>query len=191
MADLYLSVIEALALAIDAKDRTTQRHIRRVQTFAVELGRLMGLSQPELESLKAGSLLHDIGKLAVPEHILCKPGKLTRDEFEKMAIHPRIGAEIIETVHFPYPLAAVVRSHHEKYDGTGYPDRLKGEEIPLAARILSVVDCFDALTSDRPYRMAWSKDTVIEHIRKLSGTHFEPRVVDAFLTMLSEELSIT
>ena len=177
MADLYLSVIEALALAIDAKDRTTQRHIRRVQTFAVELGRLMGLSQPELESLKAGSLLHDIGKLAVPEHILCKPGKLTRDEFEKMAIHPRIGAEIIETVHFPYPLAAVVRSHHEKYDGTGYPDRLKGEEIPLAARILSVVDCFDALTSDRPYRRPLSKEEALRYIQSEVGTSYDPRVV--------------
>ncbi|HEU4402301.1 MAG TPA: HD domain-containing phosphohydrolase [Candidatus Polarisedimenticolia bacterium] len=179
MADLYLSVIEAMALAIDAKDRTTQRHIRRVQTFAVELGRIMGLSEAEVEALKAGSLLHDIGKLAVPEHILCKPGKLTRDEFEKMSIHPRIGAEILETVHFPFPLASVVRSHHEKFDGTGYPDRLKGEEIPLAARILSVVDCFDALTSDRPYRKPLTKEEALKYVQSEAGTFYDPKVVQA------------
>ena len=178
MSDLYLKIIEALALAIDAKDRTTQRHLRRVQTFAVEMGCLMGLSRPELEALKAGSLLHDIGKLAVPEYILCKPGKLTRDEYEKMQIHPRIGAEILETVHFPYPLASVVRSHHEKYDGTGYPDRLAGEDIPLGARILAVVDCFDALTSDRPYRRPLTKEEALKYIQEESGTFYDPRVVD-------------
>jgi diguanylate cyclase (GGDEF)-like protein/putative nucleotidyltransferase with HDIG domain len=184
LADLYLSVIEALALAIDAKDRTTQRHLRRVQTFAVELGRALGLSAAEIEALKAGALLHDIGKLAVPEHILSKPGKLTRDEFEKMAIHPRIGAEILETVQFPFPLASVVRSHHEKFDGSGYPDRLKGEEIPMAARILSVVDCFDALTSDRPYRRPLTKEEALEFIRSEAGTSYDPRVVDALMKNL-------
>jgi diguanylate cyclase (GGDEF)-like protein/putative nucleotidyltransferase with HDIG domain len=184
MADVYLSVIEALALAIDAKDRTTQRHIRRVQTFAVEMGRLMSLSHPELEALKAGAILHDIGKLAVPEHILCKPGKLTREEFEKMMIHPRIGAEILETVHFPFPLTAVVRSHHEKWDGTGYPDRLKGEEIPLSARILSVVDCFDALTSDRPYRKPLSMEEALRYVRSEAGTSYDPRVVEVLASNL-------
>jgi len=184
MADLYLSVIEALALAIDAKDRTTQRHVRRVQTFAVELGRVMGLPPSDIEALKAGALLHDIGKLAVPEYILCKPGKLTRDEFEKMKIHPRIGAEILDTVHFPFPLTSVVRSHHEKFDGTGYPDSLKGEEIPMAARILAVVDCFDALTSDRPYRRPLSKEEALRYIQAEAGTSYDPRVVEALMQNL-------
>jgi diguanylate cyclase (GGDEF)-like protein/putative nucleotidyltransferase with HDIG domain len=184
MADLYLSVIEALALAIDAKDRTTQRHVRRVQTFAVELGRVMGLNRGELEALKAGALLHDIGKLAVPEYILCKPGKLSRDEFEKMKIHPRIGAEILDTVHFPFPLTSVVRSHHEKFDGSGYPDRLKGEEIPLAARILSVVDCFDALTSERPYRKPLSKEEALRYIQEEAGASYDPLVVRALMDNL-------
>ena len=184
MADLYLSVIEALALAIDAKDRTTQRHIRRVQAYAVELGRFMQISDPELEALKAGSLLHDIGKLAVPEHILCKPGPLTREETEKMRIHPRIGVEILETIRFPFPLTDVVRSHHEKWDGTGYPDHLKGEEIPITARILSVVDCFDALTSDRPYRKPLSHREALKYVESEAGISFDPAVVQALVNNL-------
>jgi diguanylate cyclase (GGDEF)-like protein/putative nucleotidyltransferase with HDIG domain len=183
-ADLYLKVVEALALAIDAKDRTTQRHIRRVQTFAVELGRTLGLTHAELEALKAGSLLHDIGKLAVPEHVLCKPGRLSRDEFDKMKIHPRIGAEILETVNFPFPLTEVVRSHHEKWDGTGYPDRLKGEEIPTTARILSVVDCYDALTSDRPYRRPLPRQEALQYIQGEAGKSYDPRVVEALVRNL-------
>lgn len=190
MADMYLSIIEALALAIDAKDRTTQRHIRRVQTYAVELGRVLGLSQEELEALKAGALLHDIGKLAVPEHILCKPGRLDREEYEKMKIHPRIGAEILETVHFPFPLVEVVRSHHEKWDGTGYPDRLKGVEIPMGARILAVVDCFDALTSDRPYRRPLAKEEALEYLRSEIGTFYDPRVVQALFENLDRMESL-
>lgn len=197
MADLYLSVIEALTLAIDARDRTTQRHLRRVQAYAVELGRSMGISEPEIEALKAGALLHDIGKLAVPEHILCKPGPLTREETGKMRIHPGIGVEILETIRFPFPLTEVVRSHHEKWDGTGYPDRLKGEEIPIAARILSVVDCFDALTSDRPYREPLSHDEALTYIRGEAGASFDPAVVQALvnnferLGRLAEELDRT
>ncbi|PYT14234.1 MAG: hypothetical protein DMF51_08940, partial [Acidobacteria bacterium] len=181
LADLYLSVIEALALAIDAKDRTTQRHIRRVQMYAVQLGKALGISAPELEALKAGSLLHDIGKLAVPEHILCKPGPLTREETEKMRIHPRIGVEILETINFPFPLTEVVRSHHEKWDGSGYPDCLKGEEIPITARILSVVDCYDALTSDRPYRKPLSAEEALKYVQSEAGTAFDPKVVDALV----------
>src|SRR5439155_2652378 len=175
------SVIEALVLAIDAKDRPARRHIRRVQAYAVELGRSMGISEPELEALKAGSLLHDIGKLAVPEHILCKPGPLTPEETEKMRIHPRIGVEILETINFPFPLTEVVRSHHEKWDGTGYPDCLKGEEIPITARILSVVDCYDALTSDRPYRKPLSAEEALKYVQSEAGTAFDPKVVDALV----------
>jgi len=185
MADLYLKVIEALALAIDAKDRTTQRHIRRVQMYAVQLGKALGISAGELEALKAGSLLHDIGKLAVPEHILCKPGPLTREETEKMRIHPRIGVEILETINFPFPLTEVVRSHHEKWDGTGYPDCLKGEEIPMTARILAVVDCYDALTSDRPYRKPLSAEEALKYVRDEAGTSYDPKVVEALVGNIS------
>jgi diguanylate cyclase (GGDEF)-like protein/putative nucleotidyltransferase with HDIG domain len=190
LAGLYLKVIEALALAIDAKDRTTQRHVRRVQTFAVELGHTLGLPPSDIEALKAGALLHDIGKLAVPEHVLCKPGRLTREEFDKMKIHPRVGAEILEAIDFPFPLTEVVRSHHEKWDGTGYPDRLKGEEIPLTARILAVVDCYDALTSDRPYRRPLSKDEALRFIRGESGASYDPRVVDALVVNLDRMESL-
>ncbi|HEV8703027.1 MAG TPA: HD domain-containing phosphohydrolase [Candidatus Polarisedimenticolia bacterium] len=184
VADLYLSVIEALALAIDAKDRTTQRHIRRVQAYAVELGRILKIPDAGLEALKAGALLHDVGKLAVPEHILCKPGPLTPEETEKMRIHPRIGVEILETINFPFPLTEVVRSHHEKWDGTGYPDRLKGEEIPITARILSVADCYDALTSDRPYRKPLGREEALKYVQDESGTSFDPKVVEALVDNL-------
>jgi diguanylate cyclase (GGDEF)-like protein/putative nucleotidyltransferase with HDIG domain len=184
MAGLYLSVIEAMALAIEAKDRSTQRRLRRVQTFAAELGKLMGLGNTDLEALRAGALLHDIGKVAVPEYILCKPGRLTQEEFEKMSIHPRVGAEILERVRFPYPVARVVRSHHEKFDGTGYPDGLKGEQISLPARILAVVDSFDALTSERPYRRPLSRDEAIAQLRKGSGGSFDPEIVRLFLAHL-------
>jgi putative nucleotidyltransferase with HDIG domain len=155
IAGLHMRTIEALALAIEAKDHTTHEHLRRVRVYAVEVGKQLGLSERELEALKAAALLHDIGKLAVPEHIISKPGRLTQEEFEKMKIHPVVGAEILERVSFPYPVAPIVRAHHEKWDGTGYPYGLRGEEIPIGARILSAVDCLDALASDRQYRRAW------------------------------------
>ena len=137
----------------------------------------MKLPQHELEALRAAALLHDIGKLAVPEHIISKPGKLTPEEFEKMKIHPVVGAEILERVEFPYPVVPIVRSHHEKWDGSGYPDGLKGEEIPIGARILSAVDCLDALASDRQYRRALPLDQAMEEVAKLSGKSFDPEVV--------------
>src|SRR6202049_1358547 len=145
MAALHLRTIEALALAIEAKDHNTHEHLRRVRTYAVEIGREMGLGNSELEALRAAALLHDIGKLAVPEHIISKPGKLTREEFEKMKIHPTVGAEILERVEFPYPVAPIVAAHHEHWDGSGYPHGLVREQIPIGARILSAVDCLDAL----------------------------------------------
>ena len=137
MNGLHLRTIEALALAIDAKDHTTHDHLQRVQLYAVEIGKDLGLSEQELEALTAAAVLHDIGKLAVPESIISKPGKLTRSEFEKMKIHPVVGAEILERVEFPYPVVPIVRSHHEKWDGSGYPYGLRGEEIPIGARILA------------------------------------------------------
>ncbi len=174
---LHLRTIEGLALAIEAKDQNTHSHLHRVRTYAVEIGKEMGMTSEDLDALRAGALLHDIGKLAVPDHIINKPSRLTPEEFEKMKIHPVVGAEIIEKVSFPYPVAPIVRSHHEKWNGAGYPDGLTGEEIPLGARILAVVDCLDALTSDRQYRRALPLDEAMEKIAQEAGTSFDPTIV--------------
>src|SRR5947209_12827795 len=182
-SDLHLSTIEALARAIDAKDQTAQSHVRRVQVYAVGLARAMGLSEPEIRGVKTAALLHDIGKLAVPEHILSKPGPLTQEEFQKIRIHPQVGAEIISGVPFPYPVAPLILSHHERWDGKGYPAGLKSEEIPLGARILSVVDYFDALMSERPYHKAMSFDAAIGLLRQESTKALDPRVVQTFIDM--------
>jgi len=177
MASLHLRTIEALALAIEAKDHTTHDHLKRVQVYAVEVARELGLSEAELEALRAASLLHDIGKLAVPEHIISKPGRLTREEFEKMKIHPVVGAEILERVQFPYPVTPIVRSHHERWNGSGYPDGLKGEEIPIGARILAAVDCLDALASDRQYRRALPLEEAMKRVAAEANVSFDPKVV--------------
>jgi putative nucleotidyltransferase with HDIG domain len=179
MAALNMRTIETLALAIEAKDHTTGDHLQRVRIYALELGKDLGLTSLELEALKAASVLHDIGKLAVPEHIISKPGKLTPEEFEKMKVHPIVGAEIVEQVRFPYPVAPIVRSHHEKWDGSGYPDGLSGDAIPIGARILSAVDCLDALASDRQYRRALPLDDAMAHVEKDTGKAFDPKVVAA------------
>lgn len=179
MAALNMRTIETLALAIEAKDHTTGDHLQRVRVYALELAKDLGLSTSETEALKAASVLHDIGKLAVPEHIISKPGKLTPEEFDKMKVHPIVGAEILEQVHFPYPVAPIVRSHHEKWDGSGYPDGLSGDEIPIGARILSAVDCLDALASDRQYRPALPLDEAMDKVESESGKAFDPRVVAA------------
>jgi diguanylate cyclase (GGDEF)-like protein/putative nucleotidyltransferase with HDIG domain len=179
MASLHLRTIEALALAIEAKDHTTHDHLQRVRVYAVALGEELNLAEDELEALRAASLLHDIGKLAVPEHIISKPGKLTPEEFEKMKIHPVVGAEILERVKFPYPVVPIVRAHHEKWDGSGYPLGLKGDEIPVGARILSAVDCLDALASDRQYRRALPLDEAMASVVADSGKAFDPKVVRA------------
>ncbi len=178
LAALHLRTIEALALAIDAKDQTTHSHLQRVQVYAVEIGKELGMEGDALDALRAASLLHDIGKLAVPEHIISKPGRLTPEEFEKMKIHPVVGAEILERVQFPYPVVPIVRSHHEKWDGTGYPDGLCKEQIPLGARILACVDCLDALASDRQYRKALPLDQAIGVVVREAGKSFDPRIVE-------------
>ena len=186
MADLHLKTIEALAIAIDAKDEVTPDHVHRVQIYATGLARLFGLSDPELEALKAGALLHDIGKLAVPDYILNKPGALTPAEFDKMKVHTIVGAEILERVGFPYPVVPVVRHHHERWDGRGYPDGLRGDEIPMTARILTLADCFDAVREHRNYREAMTRDQAIEMLKEGSGTMFDPNVVRTFLEHLEE-----
>jgi diguanylate cyclase (GGDEF)-like protein/putative nucleotidyltransferase with HDIG domain len=178
MANLHLRTIEALALAIEAKDHTTHEHLQRVRVYAIEVAKELGVTGPELEALHAAALLHDIGKLAVPEHIISKPGRLTPEEFEKMKIHTLVGAEILERVRFPYPVVPIVRAHHEKWDGSGYPMGLKGAEIPIGARILSAVDYLDALASDRQYRRALPLREVMQKLGVESGKSFDPRVVD-------------
>jgi putative nucleotidyltransferase with HDIG domain len=177
VSNLHLRTIETLALAIEAKDQATGEHLQRVRVYAMEVGRELGLSEDETEALRAASVLHDIGKLAVPEHIISKPGKLTPDEFEKMKIHPVVGAEILKQVEFPYPVVPIVRAHHEKWDGRGYPSGLKGEEIPIGARILAAVDCLDALASDRQYRKALPLNEAMARVSSESGTSFDPRIV--------------
>jgi putative nucleotidyltransferase with HDIG domain len=178
----YRATIEALAHAIDAKDQVTHGHIRRVQTASLQLAHALGCSEEhQIHAIEAASLLHDLGKLAIPEHILNKPGRLTPAEYETMKAHAKIGAEILAGVDFPYPVVPIVRHHHENWDGTGYPDGLAGDAIPLGARILQVVDCFDALTSHRPYRRALSTDDAIAILQERRGTMYDPAVVDAFV----------
>ena len=177
VSSLHLRTIEALALAIEAKDETTGEHLQRVRVYAMELAKDLGLSDDETEALRAASVLHDIGKLAVPEHIISKPGKLTPDEFEKMKIHPIVGAEILEQVDFPYPVVPIVRAHHEKWDGSGYPNGLAGDAIPIGARILAAVDCLDALASDRQYRKAFPLNEAMAKVVAESGKSFDPKVV--------------
>jgi putative nucleotidyltransferase with HDIG domain len=184
---LYLSTVETLAMAIDAKDDVTHSHVRRVQAYAVGLARALGVDdEPTIKGIEAAALLHDTGKLAVPEHILNKPGKLSAAEFEQMKRHVDVGADILSLVDFPYPVVPIVRCHHENWDGTGYPRGVRGTDIPIGARILSVVDCFDALTSDRPYRSALSTDEAFEILRARSGTMYEPKVVDTFIHVHAE-----
>jgi len=186
MAALHLRTIEALALAIEAKDHTTHDHLRRVRIYAMEIAKDLGLSSSEMHALRAAALLHDIGKLAVPEQIISKPGKLTPEEFEKIKIHPVVGAEILERVQFPYPVVPIVRAHHEKWDGSGYPAGLKGEEIPIGARILAAVDCLDALASNRQYRRAIPLDRAMEIVSSEAGKSFDPRVVEVLARRYAE-----
>jgi diguanylate cyclase (GGDEF)-like protein/putative nucleotidyltransferase with HDIG domain len=181
---LHLATVEALATAIDAKDQVTHDHVYRVQVYAVGLARRFGLGELEIEALKAGALLHDVGKIAVPDYILNKPGKLTAAEFDRMKIHTVVGAQILERVGFPYPVVPIVRHHHERWDGRGYPDGLKGEQIPLTARILTVVDCFDAVREDRQYRKAMTREQACQFLSDNAGKQFDPSVVEAFVTDL-------
>jgi putative nucleotidyltransferase with HDIG domain len=183
----FLRTIEALALAIDAKDQVTHGHIRRVQRYTMALAEALGVTdENQLDALRAAALLHDTGKLAVPEYILNKPGPLTSSEFERMKVHADVGADILKSIDFPYPVEPIVRHHHEAWDGSGYPAGLKSQEIPLGARILSVVDCYDALTSDRPYRPRMSRQRAEQELKERRGRVYDPWVVDQFLKILDK-----
>ena len=185
--ELYLSTLETLAMAIDAKDQVTHGHIRRVQRLAVGLARKLGVTDPKhIEALRAAALLHDIGKIGVPEQILNKPGKLTPAEFERMKQHAAIGGQILSSIRFPYPIAPIVRHHHERWDGSGYPDGLAGTDIPLGARIMSIVDCYDALTSERPYRAALPAFEALEMVVRQKGQMFDPLIAETFARFHAE-----
>ena len=186
MAVIHMNTIESLAIAIDAKDQTTHGHVRRTQIYAQQMGALLRVSEPEVKALVAGALLHDIGKLAVPEYILNKPGKLTEAEFAKMKIHPTVGGDILRRVNFPYPVEDIVRYHHEKWDGSGYPRGLRQEAIPLVARIISVVDFYDATRCDRPYRKGMKREESLALLQNMAGSAFDPRVVETFVKHVEE-----
>src|SRR6185503_13050745 len=186
MAEIHMNTIESLAIAIDAKDQTTHGHVRRTQIYATEMGKLFNVTPSELKALFAGALLHDVGKLAVPEYILNKPGKLTEGEFAKMKIHPTVGGDILKRVNFPYPVEDIVRYHHEKWDGSGYPKGLRGDAIPMVARIISVVDFYDATRCDRPYRKGMAREESLALLRKMSGSSFDPKVVELFTKHVTE-----
>src|SRR3989441_9908666 len=186
LMQVHVSTIEALALAIDAKDPHAQGHTRRVQAYALELARRLRVPRQDYEAVSAGALLHDIGKLAIPDHLLNKPGKLSDMEYQKVKAHPSVAADILANVQFPYPVLPAVRHHHERWDGSGYPDGLRGEEIPLAARILTVADSFEALTSDRAWRERKSPEEACSLIEAWSGIQFDPAVVSVLRKNLSE-----
>jgi putative nucleotidyltransferase with HDIG domain len=184
---VFLSTVEALALAIDAKDQVTHGHIRRVQRYTMALASALGIrDELQLDAIRAAALLHDTGKLAVPEYILNKPGPLTAAEFERMKVHADVGADILKSIDFPYPVEPIVRHHHEQWDGSGYPSGLRGQEIPLGARILSVVDCYDALTSDRPYRPRMTRQQAEQVLLDRRAKAYDPWIVDQFIRLLDQ-----
>ncbi len=182
---VHLATVEALATAIDARDQVGLGHVRRTQIYAVGIGKILGLSENEIKALRTGALLHDIGKLAIPDHILNKPGSLTAAELEKTKIHPVVGASILEKVGFAYPVIPTVKYHHECWDGHGYPEGLKGESIPLTARILSVADAYDTLRGARPYRPPIAREKARQIIIDSSGTRFDPAIVQILIRNLS------
>jgi diguanylate cyclase (GGDEF)-like protein/putative nucleotidyltransferase with HDIG domain len=178
------AVVRGLCRLVEARDAGTIDHLRRVQRRCLDVGARLGLGGTELEGLAAAALLHDIGKLAVPEGILSKPGRLTPEEVARMRIHPEVGANVLEAIAFPYPVAPIVRHHHERWDGQGYPAGLRAEEIPVGARILAVVDSYDALTTDRPYRRALARGEALGYLEQEAGQSFDPAVVEVLLEQL-------
>jgi diguanylate cyclase (GGDEF)-like protein len=188
-SNLHLATIEALARAIDAKDHTIQTYDRRLQDYAAGLATAAGLSPAGVQGVRTAAVLHDIGKLAVPEHILSKPGPLTPEEFQKVRIHPQVGAEIISAVRFPYPVAPLILSHHERWDGKGYPQGLSGEAIPIGARILAIADCYDAVTTERPYQQAMNHDSALALLEHESGRALDPTLVQLFVKIVPDMMA--
>ena len=182
----YDATIEGWSRALDLRDKETEGHTRRVTEMTVRLARSFGMSEEELLQVRRGALLHDIGKMGVPDHILLKPGALTDEEWVAMRKHPQFAYDMLVPIRYLQNALDIPYCHHEKWDGTGYPRGLKGEQIPISARIFAVVDVYDALISDRPYRAAWPKEKVLEHIRSLAGTHFDPKVLEISLEVLKE-----
>jgi HD-GYP domain-containing protein (c-di-GMP phosphodiesterase class II) len=187
LALAYSRTIEGWSHALDLRDRETKDHTFRVMDMTLKLARMAGMNETELMHVKHGSLLHDIGKMGIPDAILLKEEHLTTAEWEIMRRHPFYAYEMLYPIEYLRPALDIPYCHHEKWDGTGYPRKLAGEQIPLAARLFAVVDVWDALRSDRPYRKGWAEDQVREYIRSQAGTHFEPRIVDLFLRVMEEE----
>ncbi len=187
LTQAYDTTLKGWSAALDLRDKETEGHTERVTEMTIHLAERMGVGSQELIQIRRGALLHDIGKMGIPDRILLKPDPLTDDEWVIMHMHPTYAFQMLEPITYLGSALDIPYCHHEKWDGTGYPQGLKGEEIPLAARIFSIVDVYDALTSNRPYRTAWPKDKALHHIRELSGTHFDPQVVVAFLEMMTKE----
>lgn len=184
--EMYVATMTSLAQVVEAKDSTTRGHLDRTQRYGLALAERVDPRLVERPEVAYGFFLHDIGKVGIPESVLCKPGPLTDDEWDIMRTHPSIGAQIVEPIRFLEGAVEIVRTHHERWDGRGYPIGLRGEEIPLAARVFAIADCFDAMTSDRPYRAAMSFGEAFEEIRLGSGTQFDPDIVEVFLDLASE-----
>lgn len=187
LKDTHFQAITALGEALEAKDTTTGRHSDRLLNFAMQIADRLDLEEDQREHLRYAAVLHDIGKIGVPEHILQKPGKLTPEEFDEIRAHPHLGAELVKRIRFLEPVAPLIYSHHEWYDGKGYPRGLAGEEIPIEARIVAVLDTYDAMTSDRPYRRSLGRERAIQELKDWSGRQFDPKVVDAFVAVLEEQ----
>lgn len=185
LLNAYEATIEGLSLALDLRDRETEGHSRRVTDLTVQLAQAMGMGEEELMHIRRGALLHDVGKIGIPDSILHKPSTLTEEEWVIMRKHPQFAYDMLHSIEYLRPALDIPYSHHEKWDGTGYPRGLRGEEIPLTARLFAVADVWDALTSDRPYRAAWTKEQALEYIREQSGKHFDPQVVELFFKIIN------
>ena len=187
LSQAYDSTLEGWAHALELRDQETEGHARNVVKRTIELARKMGITENELEHVRRGALLHDIGKMGIPDSVLLKPGTLNEREWEIMRRHPEYAYNLMQPIEYLHPALDIPYCHHEKWDGSGYPRGLKGEEIPLVARIFAIVDVWDALMSNRPYRKAWSKEQAIEYLREQAGKHFDPQVVKVFFDMMTEE----
>jgi HD-GYP domain-containing protein (c-di-GMP phosphodiesterase class II) len=180
----YDATIEAWTRGLDMRDKEPAGHTQRVTNMTVSLAKFFGIDQNEIPHIQRGALLHDIGKMAIPEILLHKTGTLDKEEWKLIRLHPLYAYDFLSSITFLFPALDIPHYHHEKWDGTGYVDGLKGEEIPLSARIFAIIDVYDALTSNQQYRKAWPKETALEYIREQSGKHFDPKVVDAFFRNL-------